>query len=160
MLIRAVFLSAALLASSASAAPGDVPDFHRYSVSIYTGPRAEPNFSGPNKTYLTYRTVIRDGFRHNPLAAGRYTFISAGCGAGCILYWYGDVRSGKIITFPIGGEDYPGLMLASNPGSRLVIAKWDNPQTGACTTRSYLLSGDQFFRSGPDRTVRSSCEDI
>jgi hypothetical protein len=144
-----------LLASTALA---QTPDFHRYSVTVYAGPRAAPNFSGTDKQYLTYRTVIRDGFRYNPIAAGHFAIISAGCGAGCILYWYGDVRTGKIMTFPIGGEDYPDLTLTSTPGSRLLIAEWDNPQSGACTSRSYLLSGDQFFRSGPDRTMRSSCE--
>lgn len=159
MLIRAVVLSAVILAASASAAPGDAPDFHRYSVPIYTGPRAAPDFSGSDRQYLTYRTVIRDGFHNSPLTAGHYAIVSAGCGAGCILYWYGDVRTGKIMTFPIGGENYPGLTLTSVPGSRLVIAKWDNPQNGFCMSRNYLLSGAQFFRSGSDRTARSSCED-
>src|ERR1700751_4512276 len=109
---RYALLAAMLLAPTASA---QAPDFHRYSVTVYAGPRAAPDFSGPDKQYLTYRTVIRDGFCYNPIAAGHYTVISAGCGAGCVLYWYGDIRTGKIMTFPIGGEDYPGLTITTNP---------------------------------------------
>jgi hypothetical protein len=160
MLARNSLVAAVLFASSAYADPTQAPDFHRYSVPVYAGPRAAPDFAGPGKQYLTYRTVIRDGFLHNPITAGHFTIISAGCGAGCILYWYGELHTGRIETFPIGGENYPGLTLSTNPGSRLVVAKWDDPQSGACTSRSYLLRGAQFFREGSDRAMRKSCEEI
>jgi hypothetical protein len=162
MLARNVIFSAALLTFTATAAPASdqAPDFHRYSVPVYGGARAAPDFSGPDKQYLTYQTAIRAGFCYNPIAAGHYTVVSAGCGAGCVLYWYGDVRTGKIMTFPIGGENFPSLTLASDPGSRLVMAKWDDAQNGACTLRNYLLTGSQFLRVGPDRANRSSCEAI
>ena len=78
----------------------------------------------------------------------------------CVGYTFGDVITGKILHFPIGGEYYPSLTITTAPDSRLVIAKWGSAFAPTCSTRKYLLVGGQFAPLGPVEPHRAdACRD-
>jgi len=95
-----------------------------YVVSVYSGPRAKPDFASASPKFSRLRTAIGNGFKSNPIAAGHYTIIQVGCGTGCTFNVVGDVRSGRLFDFPIGGELYQSLEIITRPNSRLMVARW------------------------------------
>ncbi|SLK09520.1 hypothetical protein SAMN06295987_11010 [Novosphingobium mathurense] len=88
---------------------------------------------------------------------GHYTIITVGCGTYCTFSWVGDLRTGKIISFPIGGEDYPELDIKTAPNSRVVIARWTNYEHSDCIARPYAFDGQRFAQISADRRKGSGC---
>jgi hypothetical protein len=154
---KALLITAIALGIASHAA--EAQDYNRYPVPEYHGRIVAPKFTGSGKQFSNLRTVIRQGFRRGPDYAGHFALIPVGCGAGCVIYVVGDLRSGELFNFPIGGEGYISLSLTYVPSSRLVLAKWDDSFEGQrCTIRPYLLSGKTFRQLGSDRVVRGRCQ--
>lgn len=133
-------------------------DPNAFRVPIFNGPRHAPDFSGPAHKELMFRTTIRNGFMSGPVAAGHYALMSAGCGMQCVIYWFGDLRTGKIINFPIGGEYFPELQLTTAPDTKLIIARWGSSLDNKCTMRVYAFEQGTFKQIGLDRSKSSSCD--
>lgn len=148
----------ALIGSIASTSAAQQINPRDYFVPVYTGPRAKPDFTGEGRQYLHFRTAITEGFRDNPLSAGHYTVITVGCGTSCSFHWIGDVRSGKILPFPVGGEDYPETEIITKPDARLMVVKWGAYGDDDCHARLYALTNGQFKQIGPDRHKGSGCD--
>ena len=76
-----------------SQVPKPRPAFSEYAVKkIYKGKPAPAILSKGER----YRTVIREGAKHDVQFAGHYTVPAAGCGAGCILFFVVDSISGRV----------------------------------------------------------------
>lgn len=135
-------------------------DFNRYSVSVWHGHRATPSFTGTQRRYLMLRTRLQDGFLNNPLTAGHYVVIEIGCGTQCTGVSFGDVANGKIIPFPLGGEDFPGLDLKTAPDSRLVVARWGSSFEHQCTQRQYVIQAARFVQVGRDKHFNTDCYNV
>jgi hypothetical protein len=129
-------------------------DFERYKVPLYTGPRAQPVFTGEGAKFAHMQTRIREAFAANEIAAGHYIVLQIGCGTGCTWNIVGDVRTGHLIEFPLGGETYQGLTILTDPKSRLFTARWDFER---CTTRTYSLEGTRFVQVGRDEVENKGC---
>lgn len=141
-----MILCAAFLSMGSTSA--QTYDFGRYSVPVWQGRRVEPVFRGPSDPNYQFRTVLRQGFRSGRLVAGHYALIAVGCGMECVVYQFGDITNGNIITFPLGGEYYPSLELTTTPDSRLIIAKWGSVIESTCSTRAFVLIGNHFSPLG------------
>jgi hypothetical protein len=157
--IKRLILALGLLGMATAPAGSRSIDFQKYAVPVYTGPRAQPNFTGNGARFAMMRTRIREGFAANPIAAGHYTVIQIGCGGGCTTNLVGDLRNGHIVEFPVGGEPYPGVEIISHPKSRLFTVKWGNVAFTTCTTRLYSFDGLKFTQIGRDELLNKSCFD-
>lgn len=146
-----------LLAIAATPVQSQSVDFRKYTVPIYMGVRAQPNLTGSGSRFATMRTKIREGFAANPIAAGHYAVIQIGCGSGCTWNLVGNLRTGNIVEFPIGGEEYPGVEIITDPKSRLFTVKWGNVAFTTCKTRLYSFDGLRFTQIGRDEFENKSC---
>lgn len=124
-------------------------DFSAYRVSdVYRGPVKLPNFKGAQRDYVFFRTRLRDGMRAGANFAGRFALIEIGCGAGCRAVYVGDISTGAVSKFPLGGEDNMYLDLKYQTDSRLVIAHWETE--GRCMREQLVWTGSAFDQSKPE----------
>ena len=63
-----------------------------------------PDFRGRDRAYAMLRTRIRDGAKAGPNFAGYLALVEIGCGAGRRVVRVVDVRTGRVLDFPLGGE--------------------------------------------------------
>lgn len=161
--MKTLFVLASVMIVLFLAAPNEVEaqrktaehSFEQYAVPVYRGPIAKPNFrSKPGSIRL--RTRIRDGLREGVNFAGHYAIVGAGCGTGCSFAYLVDVKSGRILDFPLGGEKNYSLEIDHRPDSRLLKARWidalgdvdrgdgdwhDHPM---CVRQEFVLNGKAF----------------
>lgn len=136
----------ALIAATALAAPASAePAFSDYpaAAALRTSP-AHPDYTADA---ATYRTRIRQAVNAGPNAAGHYAIIPIGCGGSCTVIEMVDLRDGRMLTFPVGGEDYYQLALDYRLDSRLIIADWKDVSGGAfdtCVRRFYEIADGHF----------------
>ena len=109
--------------------PEKAKSFEDFSVSeIYGGKPAKPDF-GSHPPLSMYKTVITRGTKRGANFAGKYAFITWGCGTGCQQSAIVDVTSGRI--FP-GKEASAGYSFKNS--SRFLIV---NPRdTSVATTNA------------------------
>jgi hypothetical protein len=80
------------------------PHFRDFRVkALYAGTPAPPKL---NKTWRTFRTVIREGAKSRVEFGGHYTVPRWGCGAGCSAF---------VIVDSITGRVYDGFTVADHP---------------------------------------------
>lgn len=130
----------------------------QYTVPVYHGPIARPNFTSSGGRYSNLRTVISQAFRKGAKFAGHYTIISVGCGADCTMVLVGDVRSGNLFPFPVGMEGYPGLDISFAPDSTFAAARWvDGPEQTHCFVQQYVLTAGKFIPHGRRMKLNGPC---
>lgn len=130
----------------------------QYAVAVYRGPIAKPNFSGKGASFHQLRTVISQGFRKGATFAGHYTLVSFGCGANCVMTVMGDVKTGALSSFPIGGEGYNGLDMSFTADSRFVAVRWSSDfQRVDCIVQQYVLTGGKLVAHGGRQTFNQPC---
>jgi hypothetical protein len=120
------------------------PNFGRYPTEVYRGRIMTPDFRGRDRAYAMLRTRIRDGAKAGPNFAGYLTLVEIGCGAGCRVVPVVDVRTGRVLDFPLGGEDNLSLVLKYRRDSRLIVAYWVNE--GVCRREDLVWTGSGFER--------------
>jgi|tagenome__1003787_1003787.scaffolds.fasta_scaffold20940964_1 hypothetical protein len=99
--------------------------FSRYSVAkVYRGAVRLPDFRHRDHTFSLFQTRIRNGMRRGANFAGHFAIIGWGCGTECVNYVIGDIVTGRVFKFPLGGEDNLELRLDAKPTSRLIVARW------------------------------------
>ena len=99
--------------------------FNRYPVAqVYNGQVHLPDFRNRDRAFSLFRTRIRDGLKSGPNFAGHFAIVVWGCGTQCVNYVIGDVSTGRVFKFPLGGEEYLELELVAKPKSRAIVAKW------------------------------------
>jgi clan AA aspartic protease (TIGR02281 family) len=99
--------------------------FDEYSVAeVYRGSPVMPDFGGRDRQFKDYRTRIRNGITEGANFAGRYKVIQIGCGTGCSFVLVADVSTGRVYSFPHGGEYDQGLELQYQISSNLIRAWW------------------------------------
>jgi len=123
--------------------------FEAHAVPAWHGARRPPNFAGAGRQFRFMRTRLRAGFASDPLYAGHWVIVQAGCGAGCVSVWIGDVTTGRIIRFPLGGEDNYTLQLHYRPTSRLVKARWSTSagDDARCAGADLIWNGRAFTQT-------------
>jgi hypothetical protein len=136
--------------------------FGQYSVPVYRGPAAGPNFKSLSGS-LNYRTRIREGVKDGVNFAGHYALVLFGCGTFCIGGYLIDIRSGRISDFPLGGEENYALSLDYRPNSRLLKARWEadmdkEPYKPSCVHQEYLLTGTVFKLLRQTKIPGNECE--
>ena len=133
-------------------------DFAAYAATPYRGRTTLPDFGGRDRKYAMFRTRLRDGIRGGANFAGHLAIVQFGCGTGCSVVYAGDVRTGEIHEFPLGGEDAQALSLEYRSTSRLVVAQWEDVEKGRCFTAQFLWTGTGFDRlSRTDLGEREIC---
>jgi hypothetical protein len=132
---------------------GDYP-----AAPVYRGKIKFPDFHGRDKADAIFRTRITQGMREGPNFAGKYTVIQVGCGGGCRFYSIADLTTGRVIQFPLGGEEYGHLDLHFRLESGLVIAVWDD-YAEKCFQEAFQMDKGSLRSLGRSSTPRqSTCE--
>ena len=131
------------------------PSFGSYRAALYRGRIAAPNFQRAPQ-YRQFRTRIVEGARTVNFA-GRYALVRFGCGAGCTSNVVVDVSSGRIIDFPLGGEDNYHLDLNFRADSRLVRARWETQGADEACIHQALVFNGRTFRRLPARRQAGAC---
>lgn len=126
-------------------------------VSVYRGAVQYPDFAGRDKAYAQFRTRITKEMRTGPNFAGRYAIVEIGCGTSCQFAIVADVSTGRLYSFPYGGEAYYMLGLTYRVKSNFLTAKWVADQT--CVQDDMEWDGARFTSLGK-RVIgdRSRCE--
>lgn len=133
-------------------------DFAAHAATPYRGRTTLPDFTGRDRKYAMFRTRLRDGIRGGANFAGHLALIQFGCGTGCSVVYAGDVRTGEVHEFPLGGEDAQALSLDYRATSRLVVAQWEDVEKGRCLTAQFVWTGTGFDRlSRTDLGEREVC---
>lgn len=133
-------------------------DFAAYPATPYLGRATMPDFTGRDRKHAMFRTRVRDGIRGGANFAGHLALIQFGCGTGCSVVLLGDVRTGQVYDFPLGGEDTQALGLEYRTGSRLVVARWEDVEKDRCITAQLVWTGSGFERiSRTDLGTREVC---
>lgn len=94
--------------------------------TTYHGKIALPQFGGRDQKFSQFRSRIRKAMTEGPNFASHMTIIQIGCGTGCSLVVAGDVRSGELFEFPLGGDEQQSLDLRYQIGSNRIIAFWQD----------------------------------
>ena len=144
-----IVAATALLCSLPSFA---APKFIDFPVDVYQGKHLV-NTNG--KIERQFKTVLKDAAKNPVEFAGKYVFVSWGCGCGCINDGLLNVQTGRYSPLELGDfthhaacsntKEKEGQLLAK-PNSRLLVvigAKHDGsaPLSGieeTCTARYYL----------------------
>jgi hypothetical protein len=138
------------VAASITAANADQP-FDRFPIGdVYRGPPAMPDFQGRDQEFKDFRTRIRNGIKEGGNFAGRYKVIQIGCGTGCTFVIVADISTGRVYSFPHGGEHDQMLQLEYRVSSNLIRAWWvpnlDNMDR--CLQEDFLLRDGHFVSLG------------
>jgi len=134
--------------------------FSDYAVPAYSGSRRRPDFTGPGREYLYIRTRVSEGFKQGPLFAGPHVLFGIGCGTNCVFFYIGDLITGQVSKFPLGGEANYNMQLQRRPNSRLVKASWaPNGETGRCSSEDYVWSGGTWHGFG-EKTAAGRCPEL
>ena len=164
-MLRHTALAIAIVAVAVliTAANADQP-FDKFLVGeVYRGPPVVPDFQGRDRDFKNYRTRIRNGIKEGPNFAGRYKVIQFGCGTGCTVVIVADVSTGRVYSFPHGGEYDQELRLEYRISSNLIRAWWvPNPEnTDRCLQEDFLLRDGHLVslgRSDPAACPAGYCE--
>ena len=70
--------------------------------------------------------------------------VEIGCGSSCRIVPTVDLQTGRVIKFPLGGEDYNSLSIKYQTGSRLVSAHWIVGER--CKQQDLIWDGAEFQR--------------
>lgn len=130
----------------------DKYNFSQYNTPIYKGVYAKPDFSSLQGS-SGYRTRIREGIKKGVNFAGYYTVISIGCGAGCSFSILVNAKTGKIIDFPLGGEEYYAISLGFIPTSRLMRVSWEVFADNSCKYQYIVLENESFQPLGEVKDI-------
>lgn len=122
---------------------------------IYRGQPHLPDFRGRDRNFASFRTRIADGIRGGANFAGNLAMIVFGCGAGCRSVYVADVSTGRVDSFPLGGEDNMYLDLNYRADSRAVVAYWQDTEKQRCI-REVLVWQNGAFRKTDTADVGSS----
>jgi hypothetical protein len=123
------------------------PDFSLYAAEPYRGPIRLPDFSGRDREYAAFQSRILAGAKAGPNFAGYLALVEIGCGSSCRIVPTVDLQTGRVIKFPLGGEDYNSLSIKYQVGSRLVSARWIDGER--CKQEDLIWSGAEFQRTMP-----------
>jgi hypothetical protein len=96
--LAGMLLLVTLLSCPATAArpgQGKLPTFKDLPVSQRYKGRPAPVRLVTRQARM-YRTVLREGAKHGPNFAGRYTIVTWGCGTSCIEFAIIDARTGNV----------------------------------------------------------------
>lgn len=143
----------------------DVPSFSSYPISKTTlnsktasKTAKMPDFEGRDKFAKMFRTRIRDGLAEGANFNGRYSFITFGCGASCIMGFITDTRTGQVFAPPFGGESTPELDVDFRLDSNLIQVIHMGDTSEQCKVRAWSFNGKKFKLEGEDSFKREgSC---
>ncbi|MQY50083.1 hypothetical protein GAO09_29050 [Rhizobiales bacterium RZME27] len=108
-----------------AALPSDAPLFTDYPVaSIYRGKARAPESDDRSRNLAVPLSDISKSVKRGVQFAGEYAVAQAGCGTGCSNVVFASLRTGKLLSFPRGGETNQGLELEFRTDSRQMLVRW------------------------------------
>lgn len=118
----------------------------------------EPDFSGRDQQYSSYRTRILEGLGEGVNFFRNYSLVRMGCGTGCTFNLLVDRTTGKVSSVPFGGEEYQRLVLLHSAESDLLDANWYDGEV--CMAQQVRWNGARWESNG-EATARPAfvCSD-
>lgn len=123
-------------------------NFSDFPVEPYSGPSISPSFSGKQRPYLQYSTMIAQAVKRGPVFAGSVAIAEFGCGADCGMGYAIDLKNGSVTDLPVGGDATLDLVTEYQPASRLLKAAWKGGSSNlACAGFAYFEWTGHDFRT-------------
>jgi hypothetical protein len=107
---------------------------------------AADDFRNRDHEFASFRTRIKVGVQQGVNFAGHYSLIQFGCGTGCTQVLVTDVSTGKVYSFPRGGDDNMYLELNFAPKSSLIVARWFGGER--CAEEMFVWRNERFDQIG------------
>jgi hypothetical protein len=143
---------------TARATPPPSPAFAQFPVQVSAGPFKRPDFTGSGKFAADFRSVIGRRLVAGVNFAGHFNIVEASCGAGCHVIIPIDLATGRVLSFPLGGENDMDLALDYRPDSDLIKAAWEGDVAGAATCHFETLRFvGGVFKALDRKDVRGEC---
>lgn len=122
--------------------------FSDFPSSVYSGPWKAPNFSGAQRRFRQFRTMIANGAKQGPVFAGTVAIAELGCGTDCGMGYAIDLTNGGVFELPVGGGATLGMNIEYHQESRLLKAAWTGASTNpACAGFGYFEWNGHGFRT-------------
>ena len=136
--------------------------YDTYKVEMYAGPAAPIRWTADAKTY---RTRVMEAYREPIVYGGSMVDMGVGCGTECILTFMLDKSSGKMILFPIGGEEQMNTEVRYRADSSLIWASWmeqdeQQPFNRHCYQQPWVLGKSGFKPLAEKKGVKTDPEAV
>ncbi|MFU7527510.1 hypothetical protein [Qipengyuania sp. ASV99] len=122
--------------------PGFNEGFEQHLVSYYTG-AAQPLTLTADQRYM--RTRLGEAYKAPIDYGGSLTVAQIGCGTGCRIVYALDKSTGRVLDFPLGGEQNPYLWLRYQADSSLIWATWEEAYPAEGCIAQPLKLGSRGF---------------
>ncbi|KIQ02991.1 hypothetical protein RU07_10490 [Agrobacterium tumefaciens] len=123
--LSTVVVAAIAVMAHANLADADSFDFSSFQVrTFYQGKAKAPDFKGRDANLAPFGTRIKDAMKSGVTFAGEFSVVQFGCGTGCTTVVVANNRTGRLYSFPRGGEFNQGLTLEFKPSSNLMLVRW------------------------------------
>ena len=120
------------------------PQFKDFPADVYTG-KSKPAVI--SKQFIALKTRVKSASKWDANFAGHYVVDSVGCGTECAVYFYVDLKAGRVAYLPESLQpDYSDIECESEayykPNSRLFVAS--SMLSGACSVAYYEFLDGKF----------------
>ena len=123
-------------------------NFRDFPSDVSSGPRVAPDFSGAQRPFRQFRTMISDGVKQGPVFAGNVAIAEFGCGADCGTGYAINLSDGSVFDLPVGGDETLDMVTEYHPGSKLFKAAWTGGSTDPrCAGYGYFEWTGQGFKT-------------
>lgn len=107
-----------------------------------------------------FQSIVEDGVKAGPNFAGHYSLVALSCGTSCRFYHLSDLRTGKVIDMPFGGEASPEILVDFVADSRLIYTKQVGKDSTECVLQAWVFDGTGFGMQSEDTLPRDgTCND-
>lgn len=132
-------------------------EFRNFPSVPYDGPWVQPKFAGAQRDFRLYRTMISDGVKQGPVFAGSVAIAQFGCGTDCSMGYAIDLKDGRVVPLPVGGEANSDLDVEYHVESRLLKAAWKGAAKDYSAPPADCRGFAYFEWTGHDfRTIKAS----
>lgn len=126
------------------ASPAEARDLDRFRTTPDHGKTVLPHFSGREKPFRRYRTMIGAGMKAGPNFAGHFAVIGIGAGTENMIHFIGDTRTGRLWSFP--QEMDPFILTRFTLTSRLLWGEWRDYINDRCMIEAYTWQDHLWHR--------------
>lgn len=127
------------------------PAFAAYPARSRAGAPGKLVFTGANRAYRQYRTVIAEEAAEGANFAGDHALVGVGCGSGCATAFDVRLHSGVVKILPTGwfAND---LDFMNRPTSRYlkVVYRRVRGREERCVGQAYVWTGSRLAPVGPE----------
>lgn len=95
--------------------------YEQHPARKFSGKAAPLSLTRDQRDFVTRLT---EAYGQPSNFGGSLVVVQFGCGTGCSFAYALDKRTGRVTSFPVGGEEYQGMQIHARSDSALVWVSW------------------------------------